>query len=243
MATDEQLRELWVGGAAPVPSARKASTTVQPSPARRVSPETNATRSASSRHAVNVSSNWSTASTTRSPPVANDSVARGCSPGRMRSAATARCRGARRWRVRRAGPPAAARTCRSRRPDQPQERSADQARDELRDEPFAPAVVLAVSGVEGREAFERAHDGTRAAGGGPAVRSRVACSSATPPESSRSMESSCSRPAECVGDGIDMQRRLAARPLARAGRATRRGRHRWPASSISAGIERRCAGA
>ena len=88
----------------------------------------------------------------------------------------------------------------ARRADEAQQRRADEARDELRDEPFAPAVVLAVGGVEGRQALERAHERqrpSRAAGG--AARSRVACSSATPPVSSRSIERSCARPGQRCG--------------------------------------------
>ena len=122
---------------------------------------TNAARSRSSSHAMNASSNWSTASTTRAWSLtaapARLSSSSGCSPGRITTCSQSLA--ARQYAARQRGEqprPQGRRLAASRRPDDAEQRGADEPRDERRDEPLAAEVVLGVVDVERGEALERA---------------------------------------------------------------------------------------
>ena len=122
---------------------------------------TNAARSASSRHSVKHSSNWSTTSSRRPSPAAVASArlsARiGRSPGRSSTrlqrsppGSSAARQPGQQARAQRGGLAAA------RRPDDPQQRRAGEPRCHLGDEALAAEEELRVADVEGGQALERA---------------------------------------------------------------------------------------
>ena len=221
----EQPRELRVGGAAAVEvGAHGEHDDRRRRAAARTSAATNSARSASSRQAVNSSSNWSTASTRchsrASRRVARRSSRSGCSPGRITRlgpvlAARQHAAGERGQQP----GPHDRRLAAARRADDREQRRADEPRDELGDEPLAPEEVLGVGGVEaspgpctGRPsasvvvavaageagALARGLELDDAAGQLGLERARLAAAGRRAP-----------------GGGVDAPRRLAPRPLAR----------------------------
>ena len=122
----------------------------------------NAARSSSSRQTVNVSSNWSTASTKRpAPSTPSTRLAQLAAAGARRAGCTrlrpalAAGQHAARERGEQAGPDHGGLAA-ARRSDDAEQRRADEPRDELGDEPLAAEEVRRVGGVERGEALERA---------------------------------------------------------------------------------------
>ena len=161
----EQPRQLGVRRAAPVvvrADREHDDAAIVPSRATRTSSAMNAARSASSRQAVKVSSNWSTASTTRRSAVdvgdrAAAARAAGARPAdeHLRPVLAAGQHAARQG-GQQAGPDDRGLAA-ARRSDDAEQRRADQPRDELGDEPLAAEEVRRVGDLEGGEALERAH--------------------------------------------------------------------------------------
>ena len=98
-------------------------------------------------------------------------------------------------------------------PDDAQQRRADQARDELGHEPLAAVEVAGIGGVERREALERADDG-RVLAAAPAL---AAVLQVGDPARELRLQGAQLGAAglRAIGDGADVARGLASRPLAR----------------------------
>ena len=180
----------------------------------------NAARSSSSRQAVNVSSNWSTASTTFSSEFARArarrSSASGCSPGRITTCLHSSLPGK--------TPPASAGSRPARTTedlplpdgpttpssDVPTSRATSSATSRSRPKKYsASATSNGASPLKG-------HTTGRSLSSTSASRSSARCSSTTPPASSFSIERSSARPdSRSSGYLVDSARGLVPGPLAR----------------------------
>ena len=243
----QQLAQLGIRRAAPVEVGADREHDDGASPARepsRASSAMNAARSSSSRQAVNVSSNWSTASTTA---VAVGAARRralssrsGCSPGPDEHLRPVLAAG--QHAVRQGGQQAGPHDrglAAARRAHDAEQRRADEPGDELGDEPLAAEEVRRVGDLERGEALERAHHAARSSSPSGASRSRAACSSTTSPASSASIERSSARPAAARPATAPTRRAASRRAHWLASSWTRRGTPPLASSSHSAGTSSR----
>ena len=178
----------------------------------------NSARSASSSQTVNVSSNWSTASTTR-PPSGTPGERDAELAHRVRAGAQQRLRpvlaagqhpaGQRRQQAGAQDRRLAA----ARRPDDAEQRRADEAGDELGDEPLASEEVARVGDVVGGQALERADDRHIVAVAPPAALARLLQVDDAAGQLGLDRAQLGAAGDRTIGDRADVAGRLAARPL------------------------------